>query len=597
MAEQQDHTFYEEDGTPITIYGAGSYDEAVKAAEKVSADRQNAPRAPVTAGGAVKQAGAAGMSGISDWLGIPGTVEGWVNKGIANATGGIYRGVTGHDPAPGSYVDQVQQFGGIKSPVSSEALTSEMHREQPWTGRQPQNALEDFVNSAGRMTSQAIASGGLGLMNAMKYGVVPGVVSEGASKATKWAKDKLDLGSRPDWMPDWVPPAEDVARMGAAMLGPSVYEKGARAVTPGRFNQTTQDAMETFRLNKIPHTSGQAMDDPSVMAAEGATREGRQLTGAQGTQQQGFVNAILKRFGVDGTETTYDNMAKAGQNVGNLFKPLVANNSINMGLSGQQLFTDMGNVWNKYRGTVPKGNIMPDVAQIIRDVQTDMAKGTMSGPTYQNYVDRIRGNMKNANAQDTEALHGLRDALDNAMETNIAAFNPQDVGKWKTARARYWDLKATQDAVANSPPGTIDPNSLANAIKTRSSTSDFVQGDRELKRLADAGRILMKPLPVSEMRSTLNLVRGGTGAATGASIGHALAGPTGATVLGTLGAAPAVAQHLFDKAVMNPQVQSYLTNTIVKPGQVTGAGGLTGTMLRAYEANETSRPRRPGQDR
>jgi hypothetical protein len=203
-----------------------------------------------------------------------------------------------------------------------------------------------------------------------------------------------------------------------------------------------------------------------------------------------------------------------------------------------------------------------------------------------------------ADPQLSEALRGLREALDGAMERTLAARNPRAVAAWRQARREYRNMivieQAATGAGENAALGLISPSALRNATLSKHGRRNYGRGQGDFADLARAGEATMKPLPNSGTASRQaarnlglgisSLVGGAAGGSAGAAFGLPGAGAMAGMVAGA--AVPAVA----GRAMLSGPGRAYLGNQLLLPP---GTGPMTPAMIAGILATQHTRPPTP----
>lgn len=155
----------------------------------------------------LKSAGSGVAQGAMDLVGLPGTIQNAFDSSLSKVTGDIASLWGGKGmPAP------------PPSPLSGAGLREIAAKASGGaTEYKPQTTAGEYAQTAGEFVPGAIALGGGGgiMGNALKFGVAPGLASEGAGQlAEKYA-----------------PAAEPYARFGAALLTPMAIS-GVQSLIP-----------------------------------------------------------------------------------------------------------------------------------------------------------------------------------------------------------------------------------------------------------------------------------------------------------------------------------------------------------------------------
>lgn len=334
-----------------------------------------------------------------------------------------------------------------------------------------------------------------------------------------------------------------------------------RAVTPFQIGAERQALANTLRQEGVDLSAGQITGSKGLRYAEseigGSTAEN--LMERQGEQ---FTAAALRRAGENANRATPTIMDRAFTRIGRNFDDLAARNWAEF---DGPFVRDLQRVSGEYNSLVPQSQRAPVVDNILQDIiNTHQANnGVMTGDAYQalrSRLDRLGRAAKN-DSQLSEALFGIRNALDDVTERTIAMRNPNDLGEWRNARREYRNMlvleKAVTGAGSDTAEGLISPSQLRNATVQQNRRS-YARGHGDFAELARAGEALMKPLPQSGTAPRLRAQQ--LAAVLGGSAGAGAAGPAGAA-LGVV--ASTALPRAVGAAMMSRPGQAYLTNQLL----------------------------------
>lgn len=459
--------------------------------------------------------------GAAGLIGLPGTIGNAINDGLSWATG--------MQPLPAS-------------PFSSEGAQSALSKVTGGASDyQPQTTPGKYASTVGEFLPGA-ALGGANLGNMVRFGVLPGLASEGAGQLTEGSS------------------LEPYARIAAALAAPAIPALAAKAISPfsGAISAERQALVDTLRSEGVNPTAGQVTGSRGLRFAESELGGGVARNMAD-DQARAFTEAAMSRAGQPGIASA-DNMAAMSDRIGKGFDAISARNTL---VADQPLAQDLAKVITEYNKVLPTAqkevfkNMTDDVVGLIK-----ANNGTIPGELYQkarSRFSRMAQSAKNSDPEYADAWRGIRNALDNAMERSI---NPADAGEWGSLRSQYGIKKTLERAASgageSAAEGFISPAKLRQAAST-GRQGQYVRGSGDLDALARAGQIL-SPLPDSGTASRL-AVRGlmSTPAAAGAIAG----GYTGDIMTGIAGAAAGSAvPALAGRALMSKPIQAYLTNQV-----------------------------------
>ncbi len=159
---------------------------------------QGAAEQPSAAGDAFSSFAAGVGRGAADLVGLPGTLGDLTRSGLQWGLQQGYGLATGEAPDPRSESGverffagpspEVEQsvLGGGSSPLGGENLRAGLSiLTSGATDYQPQTTAGEYARTIGEFLPGAMTLGGGGVANALRYGVVPAVASEGAGQLTE----------------------------------------------------------------------------------------------------------------------------------------------------------------------------------------------------------------------------------------------------------------------------------------------------------------------------------------------------------------------------------------------------------------------------
>jgi hypothetical protein len=330
-------------------------------------------------------------------------------------------------------------------------------------------------------------------------------------------------------------------------------------VSPFASSPEREAAVQILAQEGVPLTAGQRTGSNALRYAESEIG-GSKAAKMADTQAEAFTNAAMQKAGGAGRATS-DNMSKLKDQLGAQFNDLSANNTLKV---DRGILADMNAANVDYMKVLPSeqkkifGNLGDDIVQKFKD-----GKGVMSGEVYQTTRSRLTRMANSYKVNDPEfsnAIRGLRDALDNGMDRSI---RPEDASKWALLRQRYGNLKTLEKAAVgggeDSAMGLISPAQLRVAAAS-GNRGAYARGQGDFADLAKAGQAVMSKLPNSGTASRINARSLGMFAPTviGAGYGGAQGGDIKSAMLGA--AAGYGLQRGAGSALMSKLVQSYLGN-------------------------------------
>lgn len=361
-----------------------------------------------------------------------------------------------------------------------------------------------------------------------------------------------------------------LAGMGVGIAAPFAIAGASslarRASAPMSVSPERVAAAQTLRDEGVDLTAGQATGSRALRYAEGEIG-GRRAADIAERQGEQFTAAALRRVGETAPRATPDVIDNAFLRIGQQFDDLAARNQMR---PDQQFARDLIGTIREYGQMTPASQRAPIIEKLGADIVDATRSGApIDGAVYQSLRSRIDRAARSAGRDPTlrEALYGIRNSLDDAMERSIGASNPADAGLWSEARRQYRNLltveRAATGAGENAALGLISPSGLRNATVSTQGRRNYARGAGDFADLARAGEALMKPLPDSGTASRTAVRALGTSIPT--MVG-ALAG-SGAGPAGTLAgmAAGAAVPRAAGALMMTPAVQAYLMRGAAAP--------------------------------
>ena len=369
---------------------------------------------------------------------------------------------------------------------------------------------------------------------------------------------------------------------GAVPFGTAALTNGVRkAITPlGPIDERRLAAADVLRAEGVPITAGQLSGSKGVRNME-ATIGAPYASDIMEAQKDAFTQAAMRRTGMPNARNSGpEDITAARDMIGVRFENIAKNNEIQPG--DMQIARDVNAVIDTYQEMTPSAMTRSLVTNLADDVK-GMITGGITGEKYLSLRTQI-GRRASSAGDDLplrDALYGMQNALDDAMERSIIAKggDPSVLG---AVRNDYRNLltveRAASGAGADAANGRISPQQLAQAAKTTQGRTNYVGGRGDFADLARAGNALMQPVPDSGTAGRLqayNLGFGFGAPAAGAMIGSAVAGPAGAGV-GT--AAGYALPPMIGRMLMSNPGQAWLKNQVV-PNTITPKARSLGDAL------------------
>lgn len=344
---------------------------------------------------------------------------------------------------------------------------------------------------------------------------------------------------------------------GAQVAGKAIQ----KIISPFKGNPQRTMAAQLLKKEGVELTAGQKTGNKSLRYAEGEMG-GSAASDFMEKQGEQFTRAALKRTGENAPRATPEVIDKAFNRIGNDFNQLSARNTL---MADPQIAQELTQVAVDYGSVVAPSMQAPVVKSVINDTLNVLqSQGGMAGKAYQKHASRLRTMARSTKDPELkQALNGIVESLDSAMERSIARANPNDLGAWSQARRQYRNMMVVEQAATgageNAASGIISPSHLRAATVTKHGRRNYARGQGDFAELARAGEATMKPLPDSGTASRLraNMVPQLLGAGVGAGYGGSENGASGAVIGGLAGAA---APWAVGKALMSGPVRNYLGN-------------------------------------
>lgn len=364
---------------------------------------------------------------------------------------------------------------------------------------------------------------------------------------------------------------------GAGAVGKTLQ----KIVTPFPADVKRAAFNDLMKREGVDLTAGQRTGSKGLQYAESELGGGT-AAAAMTKQAEQFTRAALARAGVNADRATPEVMDSAFKDLGSQFDDIAARNII---IPDRQLGADLSHAVSDYTQVVSKSNRAPIVQDVMQDIVGYARAGKMTGAQYSDLRSRLNKVGRHTARTDphlSEAVFGMQQALDNAMERSIARDNPNDLGVLQQARREYKNLIAIEDAVGRAGEaaanGLVTPGNLRGAVQ-RQNKRGYIRGKGDLSGLARAGVATMTPLPQSGTAPRQAVRALGTGVPT---ILGAAAGAPGGYLGSALGAvAGAAVPYAAGRAILSAPGRGYLANQVwagplgIGPAQAaTALGGM-----------------------
>lgn len=444
-------------------------------------------------------------------------------------------------PLLGGIVANAPTSGDIQKAV--EGQTGEFYKPKTTAGRYAQTTGEFLGNPATYLGPGST--------------LAKGVTAVGGALGSEGATQLTENSTKP-----WV---RAIAPLVGAIAGGHAIASTPRLVTPNIISDERRAMIDVLRNEHVPLTAGDRTGNLTIKAAES------ELTpGANEAQRHSFNQAAFNRVGevvgdrpITGRNGAVDTMMNR---IGGQFDGLVARNHIE---ADPQLANDLRGIHTTYNGVpglYPQETVNSVNGSIGRVVNSLGTTGRLAGDEYQTLRSNLRAAAQGAtDPQRAEGLHGVTNALDDAMERTIQRTNPADAGAWAQTRRDYRNALVLQRWAGSA---NMTPATLAQAAKAVYGKNQYARGMDDFSDLADAGRKLLPQYQDSgtARRMQIENVLKGIGGIAGFGVGAGHGGAAGAAEGGVAGlllgelAGPFVARPAARAALMNPVTQAAISN-------------------------------------
>jgi hypothetical protein len=402
--------------------------------------------------------------------------------------------------------------------------------------------LGEFISTGGEFAGGAgLASGPRAML---RYGVAPGVASEGAGQLTEGREFRgVDLE----------PIARTAAGMGTAIAA------APRSATYTRGGTPDELAMAN-RLGEagVRPTAGQVSNSERLMRLENTA-------GATGQQLNDFTAAALRTAGNTTANRATPTVLRSTQNtitdgMNNILR------NVDVPITPQLGQRVAGVAQDYFLGTA--GRELPVSLRKIGDELIDAA--TSPGGTSTIPAERLRQWRKIAGAYTTskndlarEAAHAFRNLIDDASESALTALGrADDIGRLATYRNQYRNFLTLADASTKggkeAARGILTPERVSSASTRVVGKQNRATGrGTDLTQLSNDALAMIGSSPTVAPGAFRNVALAGGGAGMGGAAGFGVGGFPGAMIGAGIGAGAPVATQAF---LRSNAVQNFLNN-------------------------------------
>ena len=396
----------------------------------------------------------------------------------------------------------------------------------------------EFAGGAGGLSS-IMGQGARHTANtALRYGLVPGLASEGAGQLTEGTA------------------YEPYVRIATALATPTALQAATnvvrRAFSPtGGADPLRLAAAKRMRDAGVNVTAGQASRRPGVMNLEGTLDP-------LDSQIDDFTAAAMRSIGSDALRATDDALVASRTRIVDAMDDAIRGvDVIPNPTQGAQAVAAA----DRYRTMTPNAvSAIPKIAGEIRTIATS------NSPVSLTQLNRWRSDIGALTASSDnytrEAAHMLRELIDEMTDTALRAANrTDDIQALATARAQYRNFLAVQDTATRAGSEgvrTLSPTALHQAVlRTQGRSSTATGRGTDLARLTEDAAATLRAAPKVLGNGMRNANPALLGTAIGGAAGYAGGNPMNAAIGAAMGA---LAPRMASMAAGTPLGQGYLGN-------------------------------------
>lgn len=402
--------------------------------------------------------------------------------------------------------------------------------------------LGEFISTGGEFAGGAGLASGPSAM--LRYGVAPGVASEGAGQLTEGREFRgVDLE----------PIARTAAGMGTAIAAAPRSATYTRGGTPDELAM----ANRLGEAGVLP-TAGQVSRSKPLMRLE-------DTLGPTDKQLDDFTAAALRTTGNTTANRATPTVLRSTQNtITDGMNNILRNVDVPITPQLGQRVADV--VQDYFLGTA--GRELPVSLSKIGDELIDAA--TSPGGTSTIPAERLRQWRSTAGAYTTssndlarEAAHALRSLIDDASESALISLGrADDIGRLATYRNQYRNFLALADAStkggSDAARGILTPERVSSASTRVVGKQNRATGQgTDLTQLSNDALAMIGSAPTVSPGAFRNVALAGGGAGMGGGVGYSVGGLPGAMIGAGIGAGAPVATQAF---LRSKAVQNFLNN-------------------------------------
>lgn len=480
--------------------------------------------------------------GVAGLLDIPRSI-GNATEDAAQYLAGRVMGY-GHDGARGLARDM--DNGSVPlSGLPSAAGAAETVLGDDQFNHQPVTTAGEFAGTAGEFLPGALAFGGGNVAaNAIRFGLIPSVASEGAGQAAQ----ALAPGR---------PGIEAGVRAAAAIGAGVAAAPRTSTITAGTPEQRALG--QTLVDRGIAPTAGQVTRSPALMHAEGRVE-------AVGRQLQDFTRAAMRSLGSDAARAGPTSLRAAGEDIVRVMDDILGDLDVPVTMQAAQMADEVA---TQYIGRVPAGQLTPRMRgiadEIIEAATGPNAAGVFTARQLREWRTDLGALTASSDDATSQAAHGLRVIIDDLTDEAMRGVGREaDIAALEAARVQYRNFLGVRDAAtrAGAQAGELSPQQLYQSVlRTQGRGNVAIQrGTTELEELARAGSYTLAPLPAVGAGGVRSLGSSAMAGMSGSVIGSQMM-PSNPLVGGLAGAAMGWgAPNVASAAIRSNPLQNIMLN-------------------------------------
>jgi hypothetical protein len=459
---------------------------------------------------------------------------------------------------------------------------------------QPKTEWGKAASNVAAFLPGAVAGPGSVTANLVRYGVVPGLMSEGAGQVARQVA------------PDY----EGAARFAGGLLG---TVGGRKIVSPNLDTAPAATAAEraaavdTLRGEGVYPHPGQVSGKKNTSFLYDELNPER-----YGEQREAFTRAAMRRAGVDDLATTGQggNIPRIMQEASNRYEAAIRRAGPGVGFDSQlrsELLSHLNEATKPGLYETPVTNAV--VGAVQRTVDMIAANGQMPTRQYQTLrSDLAQTARETQDPRLKRLMYGMVQTLDDATARHLARIG-EDPRQFRDAADFYKRMLTLKEAATNNNAqaaiGHITPSKLGAAAEAVYGRDSVARGDNPFSRLARAGEVALGEMAssgTSERQHVRDMMKAPSSVASilvggplGYHVGGEFGGLTGLWLSDKLAPWLDPASRAAMRAIIdNPLARRYFGNQFAADtAPLASPQGLLTPMTAERQAEETTRQRKP----